>query len=763
MYQGIRVHSLVALLVLGLAGFAARAVTIDKVLIVSTGKGPAPEELVRSNMTCRKGTEFSREKLSEDIKRLYRTGFIADVQTELIQTGGDRVTIRLKVTPKPTVREIVIQGNKYFKTRRLRKLVKHQKTVVLDETQMMEDAGAIQKRYHDSGYYQARVTASVQSIPNTDQVNLVFRVKEGHRYKIRGLEFRGNTVFTRKVLKKTIRSKPSFWGYFFRTGYLNDEELAQDSDRLRALYTEHGYLDFNIAKVERIPNAKGTKVRLVFHLNEGAPYKVSTVDITGCSRFSADELMQKVKQEPGSVFNSKIERNDVRRIQSKYEVYGYLDFSCYPRHATDSAAHTVAIVYRIREGVPSHIRDIAIRGNQVTQDRVIRRELAILPGDLGNSAKIRASRSRLMNLNYFESVQISPIATQKEDVKDLLITVEEKRTGQLSLGAGFSSQDALLGSFEITQSNFDWRNWPHFTGGGQRLRLRLQAGTQRDDFLVSFTEPWWLERRLRLGIDLFRHDRDQDQYDESRTGAGVRVSRPLWPHWRGTIGTRIQQIKLHNFTDGVSDELAGEEGNYTTNSVTVGLSRDTRDRYINPTRGSRLSLTLDLEPEILGSYSNVYRIGIEGAKYFPLPHQCVFKMEAELGLVDRASGDPVGIFDRYFAGGTYSIRGFDRREVGPVDVNEDPVGGKSLFRGTFELIYPIYHRVLGSLFCDYGNVWRDAANWNPTELNISVGLGIQLNLPIGPIRLDYGWPVVTDEEHLQDNGGRLHFNIGYYF
>ncbi len=751
------------LLATGLASIGADVPVIDKILIVSSGKGPAPEDLVRANMTSREGMEFSEERLSEDIKRLYRTGFIADIQTELIRTGPDRVTIRLKVAPKPTVRKIVIEGNRHFKDRRLRQLMKHGVGVILDETQMMEDAEAIRKRYRDSGFHQVRVTPSIQSIPNTDQVNLVFRVQEGHRYKIRGLEFRGNTAFNYKTLKKTIRSKPTFWGLFFRTGYLNDDELAADKDRLRMLYTEQGYLDFRVVKIERVANKKGTKVRLIFHLDEGAPYKVAEVEVTGCRRFSSDELMQMVRQKPGSVFNSKVERDDVRRIRSKYEVYGYLDFACYPRHVTDSSAHTVAIEYRIREGVPSHIRDIYIRGNQVTKDRVIRRELAILPGDLGNAAKIRASRSRLMNLNYFDSVDISPIATEQEGTKDILVTVKEKRTGQLSLGAGFSSEEALLGSFEITQANFDWRNWPHFTGGGQRLRLRLQAGTERDDFLLSFTEPWWLERRLRLGIDLFRHDRNQDQYDESRTGASVRVTRPLRPHWRGTVGLRVQQIELHNFDDGLSAELAGEEGSYTANSLMLSLSRDTRNRYLNPSSGSRLSLTVELEPELLGSYSNVYRIGIEGAKYIPLPRRCVLKIEAELGLVDKTSGDPVAIFDRYFAGGTYSIRGFDRREVGPVDVNEDSVGGKSLFRGTFELIYPIYERILGSVFCDYGNVWRDAADWNPAELNVSVGLGIQLNLPIGPIRLDYGWPVLTDEDHLKDNGGRLHFNIGYFF
>jgi len=739
------------------------APVIEKVEVVGPPGVAVPRDLVLQNLANTQGAEFSPAKLREDVKRLYRTGLFSDVETEVIRHGADRVVLRVRVTPKPMVRDIRFEGNRVFKTRKLRKLIKHPVHAPLDEEQMAADAEAIRKRYRDSGYANTVVTAVVQPIPNTNQVNLIFRIKESKRFKIRHVRFEGNTLFSSRKLRKAIKSKRTFWSWLFRTGYFDEEQLRADIDRLRMLYTEKGYLDFEVTKVERIPSPSGARVDLVFHLREGRPYTVSKVTITGTKRFSEDELKQNLQLKPGMVYNSTAERKDVESIRARYEVLGYIDVACIPVHTLDAENHTAAIEYRVREGIPCRIQDIYIRGNQVTKDYVIRRELAVLPGDLADGSKIRASKSRLMNLNYFESVDIVPLTTPVEDQRDLLVTVKEKPTGQLQLGAGFSTEEAVVGSIEVSQSNFDWRNWPRFTGGGQRMRLRLQLGTERDDLLMAFTEPWLGGRRLRLDLSAFRHDRDQDQYDESRTGISGRLTRPIWPRWRGFVGLRVQQVQLDNFDDGVSRELLREEGSYTANVLSIGFVRDTRNRYINPSSGTRLSLVLDLEPELLGSYSNVYRLDAEFTHYKPLPKGAVLKTELEIGMVDEASGDPVAIFDRFFAGGAYSIRGFDRREVGPVDENEDPVGGKSLLRGAFELIFPIYERIMGSLFCDYGNVWRDSTGWDPTELNISIGIGFQLNLPIGPIRLDYGWPVVTEEDHLKDNGGRLHFNIGYVF
>jgi len=747
-----------------LGALVAGAAVVDKVVVKSDVDVPAPEELVRANMSSAPGTVFSPRLLSEDIKRLYQTGNFEDIRTEVTESPGDKVVITVVVIPKRAVRKIIIEGNHKIKTKRLRGLLEHKEGTPLSETQVAADTNAIRKRYRDSGYYKAEVDSIIQEIPNTHEVNLLFRIKEQERAKLKGVSFSGNTVFEDKELRQRIRTRRPWWRYILRWGnYLNEDQLKTDEDVLRGLYTGKGYLDFGVVGVEREYNKKKTWVSLTYTVEEGKPYTVSSLEIVGAERFSKEELGELVKLEREALYNSDTEAGDIERIRSKYEALGYIDLKCYPRRRMDNRTLTVAIEYRINEGVPAHIRDVYITGNEVTKDHVIRRELAIHPGDLGDAGKIRASKSRLMNLNYFEKVDITPVTTEKEDEKDLLIKVAEKRTGQLMVGAGFSSEDAVLGFLEVTQANFDWRDWPTFRGGGQRLRLRTQLGTKRTDVMVSFTEPWWLHRRLRLQLDGYSNSRTEDEYEQKTLGVGAAVSRPWRKFWRQSAGAQVRQIKLVDFDDDVSQELKDEEGRYEANSLTFGVSRDSRNHFLYPTRGSRLSLDTELRTEAIGSYSNVYRVNLRGTKYLPLPRRAVLKVQGDVGVTDRVSGDGVAIFDRYFAGGAYSVRGFKRREVSPVDVNEDPVGGKSTLLSTVEYIHPIFEKVRGSVFCDAGNVWRGTGDIDPSDLNASIGLGVQLDLPIGPIRFDYGWPVVTQQDHLDDSNGRLHFNIGYSF
>ena len=666
--------------------------------------------------------------------------------------------------PKPVVRRITIDGNKKFKDKRPRKLVEHKEGVRLDEPQVVADANAIQKFYTDAGYHKTKVQRSIHKIPNTNKVNIEFQVEEEPRAKTGAIRFAGNTAFTDRKLRKTIKTKRSWWSLILRVGFFNENSVSIDKDALTDLYGTAGYLDFKIDRIEQRYNARKTWISLTFYLDEGQPYAVKSVSITGNERFAEDELRGEVELEPGATYNSAIEQSDISRIKGRYEALGYLDLRCFPVHATDSFNHTVDIEYRIIEGAACRIRDIYITGNEVTKDHVIRRELAIQPGDLGDAGKIRASKSRLMGLNYFETVDVTPVATEKAEAKDISIKVLEKRTGQLMIGAGFSSEDAVVGYFEVMQSNFDYRNPPTFRGGGQRLRMRTQLGTKRTDFTLSFTEPWWFHRRLRLDLDLYGRTRLEDDYDQETLGFGFTVSRPIkrWKYWRHSAGIRLETIDLTDFDDDVSPELLAEEGSYTTNSLNLGVARDSRNRVLMPSRGSRLSLNSEILSEAFGSYGDVYRLRLRGTKYFPLAYDTVLKLGAEIGVSDSFSGEDVAIFNRYFAGGAYSVRGFKRRDISPVDANGDPIGGKSMLVGGAEFIFPIFEKIQGSLFCDLGNVWAEVDEVNPGEMNVGIGVGIQFNLPIGPIRLDYGWPVTREQEHM-GTSGRLHFNLGYFF
>jgi outer membrane protein insertion porin family len=463
-------------------------------------------------------------------------------------------------------------------------------------------------------------------------------------------------------------------------------------------------------------------------------------------------------------------------IRAHYDPLGYIDLRVVPRHKIDSATRTVAITFELSEGVPCTIRNVEISGNETTQDRVIRRELYYPPlipkDDLADGGKIRAIKPRLMNLDYFETVDVTPVATEREGEKDLDIRVAEKKTGMFQIGAGVSSEESVFGMLTVTQTNFDWRNRQNgFKGGGQRLLLQMRIGPQMSDIGVNFTEPWFRDRPLRMDLDLHRRERDQRYFTQTMTGAGVTFTRPLvtdapeeseWRNWKQSYGYRYDYAQLGKFDSSTDAFLKDEKGGYSVSAVHYSIKRDTRDSFKLPTRGSLLQMTAEYAPSFLGSYSDIYRLDLQGTKYIPM-RRWVLKLDAEVGAVDNLSGQSPALFDRWFAGGAGSIRGFQRRDVGPVDSHDNAAGGGSLMRGTVEAIYPIFDTFRASVWSDFGNVWSDAYGWNPGDLNASVGVGLQFELPGGiPVRLDYGFPVMTREPHL-GKSGRFHFNVGYMF
>ena len=744
------------------------AETIGKVSVVTKVSDvdlQSIEQIVLGSIESVPGEAFEPAALVEDIRRLHQTGcFEVGITYQKKDMEDGQAEIVWFLTPKRRIRAIQFEGNDSIKTKRLESEVGQSVGDPIDRAQLARDRNAVLDRYRSAGYYGTKVAADTVDADDAHELTIVFRIEEAARVKLKGVQFTGNTVFTEADLRRTVLTRRPWWRYIFRWGnYFNEPQLEADKDLLRDAYADKGYLDFSVEKVETQYNKKDKWVTLVFHLQEGSPYTVSGVSIDGNSRFSAPELMELVGTAPRERFSSSRERADVHAVEGKYERLGYIDIRCYPVHTINSEQHTVNVEYRIREGQVAHIRDIYIVGNEITQDRVIRRELAIQPGDLGDYGKIRASKARLENLNYFDTVEITPVATEMEDLRDLRIELTEKRTGQFSLGAGFSSEDDVVGFIEVAENNFDLNrlfDWPP-KGAGQRLRLRAQLGTERTDVIVSFTEPWFLQRKLRLDVEAFSRTRVEDEYDQEMIGMGTMLTKPLGKYWRQSFGLRAEHVRITDMESGVSDELLEEEDSYWANRFVLRLTRDSRDRYMFATRGSRLSLGAEIVTQALGSYSNYGRFNVEGTKYIPVFSDYILKVGAEVAVASKFSGDPIAIFDRYFAGGAYSIRGFERREVSPVDENEDPVGGKSMLLANVELIKPVRDFLLVSVFCDTGNVWAGAWDIDPTDINASVGIGLQFKML--PVRIEYGYPIMTEYDHLDDSNGELHFNIGYSF
>lgn len=746
---------------------------VEKIEVKCPTEQTVSQDLVLSRMKLYVGSQFNNELLSDDIKSLYGSGFFSDVTCD-VSNGDSGVVLTVNVVPQPSIRQVVFKGNEEFDDEDLLDEVSLQSGDLLNIKTLATDKKAILALYEDKSYFGTTVQAKTEELLD-GQVDIRWRIKEQPRYKVGDVTFSGNEFFDEGDLEDSIITEHSWLSWIFPMGYINQDAFPEDKRMIVRKYRDAGFLDTKVAGMKTTPDDSYMDVN--FTIVEGERYKVGDIFITGCEKLNEDEIFSRYKKtmekrriqafERGEWFDGEREKQFIEFIKSQYFVDGYLEMRCRPDYKKlgKDGERYVNIELVITEGTQSSIRNVNIRGNRVTQDKVIRRELDLLPGDLANRRKIDASKRRLQNLNYFDIVDVIPVATERDDEKDLDITVREKGTGQLQLGAGFSTEDSVIGSIEVSQANFDYKNYPYFRGAGQKMRLRLQAGSETSEFLASFTEPWLNNRPLSLTGSAYLRDRQYDEYDQKTIGTNWSVTKKMkLRYWRSTTGLSLERIDISDVEDDASDELKAEEDTYNVFKIYQQWSRNSTDRFRFPTRGSKFSARVGLQAEALGSYNTAAKLKLSYDKYFPLTPESdwVVRIGTKFYQMSKIEGDDPAIFDRFFAGGPRTIRGFDYRDVGPVDSNEDPIGGESLFTLTAELRVPIIDSIHFVTFCDAGNVWEDAWEIDPSEFNASVGFGFRFDMAI-PITVDYGIPVHTDQPHLEDENGRLHFNIGASF
>ncbi|MBR0458462.1 MAG: outer membrane protein assembly factor BamA [Victivallales bacterium] len=740
------------------------------------------EVLVKHMIGTRVGTEFSPNVVSEDIKQLVKSGNFEDVQTKFEQMDDGRIRVIFTVAPKPMVVKISFQGNTEYTEKSLRRLAKHETGIPLDENQLSKDRIEILNRYRNAGFYGTEVQTIRTQAEDANGVEVTFVIKEEVRHKLKKVYFQGNTAFTEKELRREIYTKRQWWRYILRFGnYYNPELKMLDQDKLQELYHSKGYLDFAVTDVKTNLVDDDKWVEVTYVLQEGTPYTITNISIEGQKKFTEQELLNRTTLKPGQIFDGTKQKTDISLMKAEYERLGYLELQFWSTEDKNSSDHTVAITYHVNEGEPSNVRRIDIVGNERTQERVVRRELAISPGDKSDNSKIRISRNRLMNLGYFDKVDILPVATDDPALRDLRIELGEKPTGTLSLGAGFSTEDNAIAFVEFGETNFDLGRllrgeWPP-KGAGQRLRTRIQVGSSTSNISINLTEPWFLDRRLELSTDIFLHNRFEDEYDQRNIGFGQTLSWPVafripgtehTENWRVGVGYRIEYIRISDVDkhkeesamekgDFVPDHcIADDEGSEWANRFLLRLSRDTRDSFRFPTRGSQITAQTEFVTTALGAYENYGRFNFEVTKYTPIFRDFILKLNADYAT--STSSDDIHIFDRYFAGGIGTVRGFKRRDVAPRDRFDDPLGGNSMVTATAELIKPVSDIMFVSVFLDAGNVWWDDFECDLGDLNYSVGFGVQFRAI--PISIYYGVPIETTYDHLDGRSGRIHFNIG---
>jgi len=785
---------------------------VDRVDIKYVGPESVSEQFVRSNIRLKAGDFYMATTTESDIRNLYTTGQFYNIRVGLDQASDGGVVVTYIVQVRPRLTDINITGNKKLSVSKIRKKITAKVGQPLDEQKLFTDCQEIQKLYEKYGYAGTQVKYVVDVDENAGRGTATFQITEAPKVKIVKIEFIGAAAFSQRELRKQLKTR-RHWMFSWLTGngVFKQDEFEDDQDALVEFYRSHGYLDFEIKDAKLVyPTANTMDIR--FFIFEGRQYKVGSVKFTGNKIFSDQEVYQGLQQvhsferargkigphglpmDAGDVFTPDGLDKDLRAVEDFYGGKGYINVRQGPSllavRIPNVDTGTMDLEFQIDEGHKFYVERIDIHGNIKTKDKVIRRELAISPGEVFDMVRVNISKQRLDGLQYFSSVNMQPEPTDPPIAgrENLVVNVQEQNTGKITLGAGFSSVDSLVGFAEIEQDNFDLFHPPTFTGGGQRARLFIQLGSQRQDYELLFSEPWFLNRKLKLDVDLYRHQWDFESpnniFNETRTGMSVSLTRALWSDFFiGTIGYTIEDVgidlnsgwhggeaTLPIFTPpNVPDAILEQTGDHLFHHFTASLAYDTRNSNELPNGGQRT----EFDPEFVTGDSTYYKLELKSAWYFPgLAKGHVIEATGRAGVADGLGTEDVPFYDRYYLGGLYNLRGFKYRNIAPrqpFDITEpqvpsEPIGGDSYWFGSLDYYIPIIQKENGvnlrlDLFYDIGAV--SAQPYSVAgSINDDYGVGLLLDIPhLGPLQLYYGIPIQHDQYN--SPAGKFQFGFGY--
>ena len=737
--------------------------TISELSIQYRGAKTVDEARLRNLMSTKAGTAYRAEGLDNDIRSLYGSGLVDDVRF-LAEPSGAGVKVIAEVKTRDMLGGVGFVGNSVFKDEKLAKESKIKAGGALSDEEILEARRNIEKYYQGYGYPDVTVTHRSQSTAQEGVSDLIFVIDEGQKNEVRKIRFNGNNNFSANELRKEMKTKEKGWfSWLTKSGRFESTQLDTDQEAITDYYQSKGYLRVNVS-VTREPVSDG-RVDLIVNINEGDKYTVNGVSFGKMTVFKPEELYPALTLNSTDAYSSKKMRDDVTMIRSYYGSRGYADVAIVP-DINDAGPNKVNITYLITEGSRFRVGKVNIEGNTKTKDKVIRREIPLKPGDWFNSVELDTTKARLENLQYFSEVQTSG-SPGGSGYRDVNVLVEEKATGSVGVGLGFSSIDSVVGFLNLEQSNFDLFNPWSFTGGGQRFAMNLRLGAERTDFSMSLVEPWFMDKQLALGGELFYRQSSyfSDYYEQTNAGAAVSLRKPLGNRSSLKLEYRLEQvdIDLENDVPAVS-LLNADEGDFLRSALALNYIYDSRDSTLLPRSGHKFDAGLTVAG--LGGDVETFTVSLQGQKYWNLKWDTILSVNGELAFVDGWGGD-VPIFERMFLGGGRTLRGFEFRDVGPRDVpggTDEVIGGQSLGFLSFEYTVPIIETVRAAVFYDVGFV--NAGSWDPSPEDIysDVGVGIRLKLPISPLplALDYAIPVSSPDDEA-DQGGQFNFYLNYQY
>jgi outer membrane protein insertion porin family len=729
----------------GYAQLSDREFVIEGVEIVGTNRVDPAAVKVQLRSAYGRVTEAL---ISEDIRSIYRTGFFDQVSAEIQESAGKTV-LRYTLSERPVVRKVFVKGNQEVSESDLADVIKFEGRKFLDKAKLDAIKKTATSYFQSQGFYDAEIDHSIERIED-NQVDVTFIVKEGDRYQIREVEFRGLENVDDSDLTSVIQTKTYKWwsSWLFSTGRLNRAMLDNDKALMLQYLLDQGYVDANISDPDVQIRDQG--IYIAFDVQEGKKYKVGKVTVAGdLIDNDIETTIDGIKAESGEDFGAAKIREDAFIISEKFTDIGYAFANVVPNTRINREEGTIDLEYQIDKGKIVTINRISIRGNSKTYDNVIRRDVRVAEQEKFSSSKIKRSQELLQRLGYFEEVNITTEPSDQPDKVDLNVNVREGSTGQFSVGAGYATSDGTLFNASISENNI--------LGTGRSVSLSANYGSQRNNIVFSLNDRRVNDTFLALGTDIYITNRQFIDFDRELQGAALSAGYPL----EQIFGENFQDIQLSTKyeyssidisninTDSAAPLVIQSEGSSTASAVIPSLVRNTINNPMNPTKGSMQAVSF--EDAGLGGDQDYWLFEASQTLYQPLLTgewgDITLAWRTRFGYGESRSDDPFPLFKRYFPGGINSVRGFNARTMGPKDLQGNEYGGSKQFINNFDLLFPLVNSagLRGVLFYDIGNAFDDDQDIEYDLMREAVGYGIRWMSPMGPIRLEIGYPLDRED------------------
>lgn len=724
-----------------LSSTSALAATVYVRDIKVEGLERVEPETVLSYVDVKRGAVTDDAKLDASLKQLYATGLFNDVRLNIQKDG----LLTIKVTENPVINKVLFDGNNKVDDAMLEAEVQLAPRSTYSRAKVQEDVQRILDIYKRTGRYAVVVEPQIIE-RDQNRVDLIFNIDEGPLAAIAKVNFVGNRHYSDDDLAEEIMSKESRWYRIFSSAENYDAEKTNyDKEMLRRFYLKRGYADFRVisAIAELSPDKKSFV--LTFVIDEGKRYKIRKIDINSeIAEVNTADLRPELQQAAGEWYNAEKVEKSISALTDELGRKGFAFVDVEPDLVKDTETGEIDIIYNIREGQRIFVDRINITGNTRTHDKVIRREFRIQEGDAFNYSKIKDSRRNVENLDYFSKINIDTVPTD-DNKADINVNVEEKSTGYFNVGVGYSTINGALVRAGVVENNF--------RGLGQRLGVDVGVSQRSQEYDLSFTEPYFLGRRLRAGFDLFRNEQDyQDEgsYDSETTGGRLRLGWNYTDDFSQQLRYTLRQDKISNVDEDASIYIKEEEGKYNDSSIGQTIVYDKRDNAMYPKEGYFLSFGNDVAG--LGGDEKYLKFDAKAYAYYTLADYYTFKFFVNGGYITGYGGKDVRLSNRYYLGGN-TLRGFDVAGIGARDkYTKDALGGNWMLYTGGELMFPIgldEVGIKGRTFVDMGmlgkpdNLNRANVDYSDSP-RVAAGFGFQWLSPMGQIDIDFAFPIVKE-------------------